>query len=135
MREHREFFEVDTENDWETIPGYPSGFQRMTLSSDIDESAETGKRTRLVKVDPGTVMGKAVVHDHWEEVFIYQGDLVVGCDEHGDGGITYNAPTYAVRPGGILHGPFASTNGCLMIEMHYFDVCPSTNTSRSEKII
>jgi hypothetical protein len=42
--------------------------------------------------------------------------LVVGFDAKGEGGEAFSAPTYAVRPGGILHGPFASRSGCSMFE-------------------
>jgi len=29
--------------------------------------------------------------------------------------------TYACRPPGAHHGPFKSINGCMLLEMHYFD--------------
>ena len=45
------------------------------------------------------------MHDHWEEVYVVQGDLVVGNDKQGKGGEQSFAPTYACRPPGVHHGP------------------------------
>ena len=46
--------------------------------------------------------------------------MIVGNDEHGDGGEHFYAPTYACRPPGVFHGPFKSDGGCVMFELHYF---------------
>jgi hypothetical protein len=61
------------------------------------------------------------VHDHWEEVYVVQGDLVVGNDKQGRGGEQSFAPTYACRPPGVHHGPFTSRNGCILHEIHYYE--------------
>jgi hypothetical protein len=29
--------------------------------------------------------------------------------------------TYTCRPPGIVHGPFKSDTGCVLLEIHYFD--------------
>ena len=60
------------------------------------------------------------VHEHWEEVYLVKGDMIVGNDENGEGGEKFNAPTYACRPPGVYHGPFKSVEGCVMFELHYF---------------
>lgn len=120
-RDHREFFRVDMEAGWERIPGYPDGFSRLTLADSLDIPGARGRSTRLVRIEAGTVLSRAVIHPHCEEVFIYEGDLVVGCDENGAGGEVFAAPTFAIRPEEILHGPFTSRTGCLMFEVHYFD--------------
>jgi hypothetical protein len=60
------------------------------------------------------------VHDHWEEVYLVQGDLTVGNDAKGKGGKPFRAPTYACRPPGVYHGPFKSEAGCLLFELHYY---------------
>ena len=120
-RQHTEFFEIDMEGGWEDIPGYPPGCRRKILSSDLDETGQRGHRTRLIQIAPGAYTTEPFVHDHWEEVFVYQGDLVVGCNEKGEGGEVFEAPTYAIRPGGVAHGPFASRTGCFMFETHYYE--------------
>jgi len=117
---HREFFGLDLSSGWETPPGYPEGFKQKILASDLDETAKTGHRSRLLKIDPGSYTTRPFVHDHWEEVFLFKGDLVVGNDDSGAGGEQFAAPTYAVRPPGVLHGPFTSKQGCLMFELHYY---------------
>ena len=80
-----------------------------------------GSRSRLLKFDPGVYTTAPFVHDHWEEVYLMSGDLIVGNDAHGKGGKPFLAPTYACRPPGVHHGPFKSETGCLLFEMHYYD--------------
>ena len=48
------------------------------------------------------------------------GDLIVGNDENGDGGDSFNQATYACRPPGVYHGPFKSNQGCTLFELHYY---------------
>ena len=59
-----------------------------------------GSRTRLLRFEPGVYTTAPFVHDHWEEVYLLQGDLIVGNDAEGKGG--ERSPrqlTPAVRPG------------------------------------
>jgi ChrR Cupin-like domain len=118
---HLEFTAVDLAAGWATPDGYPAGIKQKILASDIDERARSGSRTRLLRFDPGTFTTAPFVHDHWEEVYLLSGDLIVGNDTQGNGGEPFAAPTYACRPPGVLHGPFKSTSGCLLFEMHYYD--------------
>ena len=118
---HLEFHSLDMEDGWETPEGYPSGFKQKILASDIDEDGKKGSRSRLLKVEPGTYSTEPFVHDHWEEVFLLEGDLIVGNDAEGQGGEKFVAKTYACRPPGVYHGPFKSDNGCVMFEIHYYD--------------
>lgn len=118
---HLEFQRLDMERGWETPPGYPAGIQQKVLASDLDETAGTGSRSRLLRFDPGAYSTVPFVHDHWEEVFLLEGDLIVGNDADGRGGETFVAKTYACRPPGVPHGPFKSERGCLLFEIHYYD--------------
>jgi hypothetical protein len=118
---HLEFTAVDLGTGWATPAGYPAGIKQKILASDIDERAKTGSRTRLLRFDPGVHTAVPFVHDHWEEVYLISGDLIVGNDAQGEGGEWFAAPTYACRPPGVLHGPFKSVRGCLLFEMHYYD--------------
>ena len=118
---HMEFVELDMGSGWETPPGYPSGIKQKILASDIDEGKKTGSRTRLLRFDPGVFTTAPFVHDHWEEVYLVNGDLIVGNDDKGKGGEPFKSPTYACRPPGVYHGPFKSTGGCLLYEIHYYD--------------
>lgn len=117
---HLEFLQIDMDNDWEVPPGYPDTFTQKILAQDIDEVGKSGSRTRLLKVAPGGYSMVPFVHDHWEEVYLLEGDLIVGNDADGNGGEKFHAPTYACRPPGVHHGPFKSDGGCVMYEIHYY---------------
>jgi ChrR Cupin-like domain len=119
-KQHREFHNIDLAGGWETPPGYPEGFKQKLLASDLDEINKTGSRTRLLKLAPGTFSTVPFIHDHWEEVYLLEGEMIVGNDQHGNGGERFNAPTYACRPAGVYHGPFKSETGCMMFELHYY---------------
>ena len=97
---HLEFHAVDMSTGWVTPPGYPAGIKQKILASDLDETRKMGGRTRLLKFDPGTYTTAPFVHDHWEEVYLMSGDLIVGNDAQGQGGEKFTAPTYACRPPG-----------------------------------
>ena len=118
---HLEFVEIDMNSGWVTPTGYPEGIKQKILASDIDEAKKTGSRTRLLRFDPGTYTTAPFVHDHWEEVYLFSGDLTVGSDAQGKGGQPFHSPTYACRPPGAFHGPFKSEGGCMMYEIHYYD--------------
>ena len=117
---HIEFTPLDMAEGWEVPPGYPSGIQQKVLASDLDETNKTGSRTRLLRIQPGAFSTAPFVHDHWEEVYLIEGDLIVGNDAEGKGGEPFRAPTYACRPPGVYHGPFKSDGGCLLYEIHYY---------------
>ena len=117
---HLEFTELDMQSGWETPPGYPEGIKQKVLASDLDEAARTGSRSRLLRFDPGAYSTTPFVHEHWEEVYLVEGEIIVGNDEHGEGGELFKPPTYACRPPGVYHGPFKSETGCLLFDLHYF---------------
>lgn len=120
-KQHREFYQVDIETGWESPKGYPAGVQQKILSGTIDLARKTGGITRLLRFLPGAFTTEPFIHDHWEEVFVVKGDLWVGNDKEGKGGEKFVAHTYCVRPPGVWHGPFRSEEGCLLVEMHYYD--------------
>ena len=117
---HLEFVTLDMENGFEVPPGYPEGMKQKVLASDLDEENKSGSRTPFLKIEAGCYSTVPFVHDYWEEVYLAQGDLIVGCDENGEGGEQFFAPTYACRPPGVPHGPFKSVNGCTLFEVHYY---------------
>lgn len=118
---HKEFHTLALNEGWENLPGYPAGIQQKIIAGSLDETRKRGNRTRLLRFAPGVHTTKPFVHDYWEEVFLVSGDLVVGNDEHGNGGEKFEGPTYAVRPPGAYHGPFKSERGCLLLETHFYD--------------
>lgn len=116
---HLEFEPVDLSTGWEVPAGYPDGIQQKILAGTLDERAGEGHRTRLLRFGPGVYTTAPFVHTYWEEVYLLEGDLLVGCDEHGQGGTPFAPHTYACRPPGAAHGPFKSEGGCLLLEIHY----------------
>jgi hypothetical protein len=117
---HLEFTRVDMVAGWATPQGYPAGIMQTILASDLNETEKSGSRSRLLRFDPGVYTTAPFVHDHWEEVYLVSGDLIVGNDARGVGGESFQAPTYACRPPGVRHGPFKSVSGCLLFEIHYY---------------
>jgi hypothetical protein len=117
---HQEFFRLNLDDGWRTLPGYPAGIKEKIIAGSLDEPRRTGNRTRLLRFDPGVYTTAPFVHEYWEEVFLVSGDLIVGNDANGQGGEKFKGYTYAVRPPGVYHGPFRSETGCLLLETHYF---------------
>lgn len=120
-KQHREFHLLDMTEGWVTLTGYPSGIQQKILSGALDEQARRGSRTRFLRFQPGVFTTKPFVHEYWEEVYLVSGDLIVGNDEYGRNGTSFQPNTYACRPPGVHHGPFKSETGCLLLEIHYYD--------------
>ena len=118
---HDEFHKLDMESGWSVPPGYPEGMEHKILSGELDEVNKRGTRTRLLRFQPGIYTTKPFVHTYWEEVYLLKGDLIVGNDENGEGGKAFEPDTYACRPPGVHHGPFKSINGCVLLEIHYYD--------------
>ena len=118
---HEEFHALDMDVGWEVPPGYPQGMEQKILSGSLDEEGRRGARTRLLRFQPGVFTTVPFVHEYWEEVYLLSGDLTVGNDEHGEGGESFQPNTYACRPPGVHHGPFKSENGCMLLEIHYYD--------------
>ena len=114
---HLEFHPLDLDAGWET----PTGSRRRSLAGELDEAAQSGNRTRLLRFGPGVFTTVPFCHDYWEEVYLVSGDLYVGSDEQGNGGERFEPNTYACRPPGVDHGPFRSDEGCLLLEVHYYE--------------
>ena len=120
-KQHLEFDRVDLGSGWNVPPGYPEGIEQKILAGSLDEPARTGNRTRLLRFQPGVFTTAPFVHDYWEEVYLLEGDLIVGNDAQGNGGESFDPHTYACRPPGAAHGPFKSDSGCLLFEVHYYE--------------
>ncbi len=120
-KEHKEFHSLDLNIGWQVPEGYPDGIKQKILAGFIDEKNKQGNRTRLLRFAPGVFTTKPFIHDYWEEVYLVSGDLIVGNDQNGKGGQAFEANTYACRPPGTFHGPFKSRDGCLLLEIHYYE--------------
>ena len=99
---HLEFTRVDMNSGWATPPGYPAGIKQKILASDLDESRKMGSRTRLLRFDPGVYTTAPFVHDHWEEVYLISGDLIVGNDTRGQRRRSIRCPDLCLPSAGRL---------------------------------
>lgn len=88
------------------------GIEERILSEDSGGTAYT----RLLRFEPGADSSPngPQVHDFWEEVFIVEGDITdLRLGER------FTAGMYACRPPGMVHGPWRSEQGVLMVEFRY----------------
>lgn len=97
---------------WQPVPGVPGASEKI-----LSRDKASGDYTRLMRFDPGADTTSAGVfrHDHWEEVFIIDGSIHdVTLDR------TFRSGMYACRPPGMPHGPWTSSEGCLLFEIRYY---------------
>lgn len=100
------------QGEWrQALPGV-TGMQEQILSLDADN----GDYTRLVRMEPGTDTSAigVMAHDFHEEVYIVSGDLVDLTL-----GTTFTAGMYCCRLPGMLHGPYRSETGNLLVEFRH----------------
>jgi hypothetical protein len=96
----------------------PGLFERI-----LAHDPETDVVTRLLRFDPGTNTSAAGVQQHpcWEEVYILEGSLHdLTLDQ------TFSRGSYACRPPGMPHGPWATPEGCLTFEVRYYAARPGS---------
>ncbi len=105
-----EFFDTESVA-WSQVPQRPGVWERV-----LSRDPACGLLTRLVRWDAGvdTSSDGPVTHEHIEEVLILSGsmhDLRLGQ--------TFAAGSYACRPPGMVHGPWTTAEGCVMLEIQY----------------
>ena len=104
--------------EWTPLPGC-SGVHVRPLSSTFDEGRRTGRRTRLVRFEPGAATHQTAMHEYHEETLLVSGDLEGFAAAVDFGRFTEQA--YVHRLPGTPHGPVRSRSGCTLVEIHYFD--------------
>jgi hypothetical protein len=117
---HREFFRIPPDAVWTPVHSTIGVVEELVLADSMDVASKTGSRSRLARWHAGSLADKAVIHDFCEEVLVVEGEFIVGCDASGAGGEAFGAYTFACRPPGVWHGPFASRTGCLLFEIQYY---------------
>jgi hypothetical protein len=105
-----EFFDAETVP-WSPVAGQPGVSERI-----LARDPSSGLLTQMVMWAPGVDNSPAgaVDHDYFEEVFILSGsihDVTLGQ--------TFAAGSYACRPPGMVHGPWTTAEGCVMLETRY----------------
>ena len=112
------FHDVDLETGFETRGDGNSGISVKVLSSDLDTVAKRGRRTRILRMAPGSQTPEAHAHDYWEEIYMLEGEMIV--QDGTDGEKRVAAGSYAAREPGVMHGPVRSDVGCLMIDFCWY---------------
>ena len=121
LKEAVNFSKLDIEDGWELAPGAGPGIEMKMLSGYLDEDKKVGVRTRLIRFLPGSFNTEVFVHDYWEEVYMIRGSITLGNDVGENRKITTVSHAYACRPPGTNHGPFRSDEGCLILEIQYYN--------------
>jgi ChrR Cupin-like domain len=105
-----EFFDTEAVA-WTPVTRHPGVSERI-----LARDPESGLLTRMVRWEPGLDTSSAgpVTHDYFEEVLILSGSMYdVGLQQ------TFTAGFYACRPPGMVHGPWTTAEGCVMLEIQY----------------
>ena len=118
MRANIPFANLDLHSGFQEYEGKVAGIAEKVLSDDRDTTARTGKRTRLLRLQPGVQTPAAHAHDYWEEIYVIQGSMIEGTPETGEKRVS--APAYAAREPGFMHGPIRTDEECLLIEFSWF---------------
>ena len=102
--------------DWREVGaergGPIKGIKEKLLSVDV----ETGAYTRIVIFEPGFRFEKALQHPFWEDLYLLEGHMT----DYGTNTV-YTNGVYALRPAGVVHGPFGTDLGCMLLETTWFD--------------
>ena len=116
-RSNMVFENLDLATGFSAYDGDVPGIWQNILSDDRDPATRTGKRTRLLRLDPGVQTPEAHAHDYWEEIYVISGSMIEGF-ETAETRIT--APAYACREPGYTHGPVRTDETCLLIEFSWY---------------
>ena len=102
--------------DVETVPWSPVAQQPGVSERVLAYDPSTGLLTRMVKWAAGVDTSSAgpVAHDYFEEVLILSGSIY-----DASLGQIFAAGCYACRPPGMVHGPWTTAEGCVMLEARY----------------
>ena len=114
-----EFEQLALEREFEEIPGKTREITHKILMDTLDDEANTGMRTRILRVDAGFQSFGQHDHSWWEELTIIKGSLYEG--EPGDEEKKLVAPTFVRREPGHMHGPARTDQVCYMIEVNWYE--------------
>lgn len=105
---------IDLHDGWVPFAGL-TGIEFKPLADNLDETARTGSRTRLVRFAPGAFTTQVLQHTYWEEFLLMSGDMFDLTAQR-----RHEATAFSRRPPGTLHGPYSSRDGCVALETQYY---------------
>ena len=99
---------------WETVPGYPAGYQRAMLEGQTNASVPVTYRVRL----PGQFRFKPHIHSWDEHVTVLKGTWYVGFGKRFDESRMekFEAGSFVIIPGGIPH--YVLTHDETIVQVH-----------------
>ncbi|MRV75669.1 cupin [Duganella sp. FT92W] len=106
--------------EWHRPAGFDPGIDQFIVADTLDQERKTGMRTRFVRFAPGAATKVPFIHDYDEEVYLVEGDQNLLDKNLLQEIKQYQQGAYFVRPAGTYHGPFSSTDGCLLLEIHSY---------------
>lgn len=95
------------------IDGLVEGLSERVISQD-----DKGENlARVLEFQPGTdtTPNGVQTHDYWEEIYIIEGSVVDLTLNQ-----TFSKGMVASRPPGMKHGPWKTSEGCIMYEVRYY---------------
>jgi hypothetical protein len=109
VKSEHEFFPTGR-LDWHRLP---DGIAERVLSRDDEDPALL---TRLARWPAGTDTSPAgvITNEYFEEVYHLEGELVDLTL-----GATFRAGDYTARRPGMVHGPYRTDTGCVMLEIRH----------------
>lgn len=120
FKQHLEFLPINLDDGFTSVPGMP-GLSVRVITGTLDEEAKRGSITRLVKFAPDTKLDRIITRDCYQEVVILRGTLLAATPEDPSIFKSFPAPSFATRPPGVAHGPYAAgPDGCVLIESKYY---------------
>lgn len=119
-----EFENLDLESGFTDLPGRENEVWQKILSDTLDHDAKTGQRTRILRVKAGFQSFGQHDHPWFEELLIFKGSLYEGDPAAGE--TKLEAPAYARRPPGHMHGPARTDEDCYMIEFNWYEDAKET---------
>jgi len=114
-----DFHEIDLEDGFVHAPGKPKAISHKVLSDTMDHHAKTGQRTRILRIEPGFQSFGQHDHPYWEELLILKGSLYEGSSA--DSEKKLNAPSFARREPGNMHGPARTDELTYILEVNWYD--------------
>ncbi len=119
QKEHKEFYTVDLNQGWETPPGYPKASSSKYWQAPWMKKTSAAFARAICASLPAFTRPRLLCTIIGKKFILSRGDLIVGNDANGDGGVSFPSNTYACRPPGTFHGPFKTEHGCLLLEVSH----------------
>ncbi|KAK6198848.1 uncharacterized protein RJT21DRAFT_51626 [Scheffersomyces amazonensis] len=97
------------EDHWVAVEGLKGVYNKI-----LNEDKKIGRVSLLQRYDAGAFTNDIANHSYFEEVYLIEGSLHDKSLNE-----TFVKGSYAYRHPGMIHGPYKSTEGCIMLVIAY----------------